>query len=276
MRTNARPRVVPNKTDCTFHETRNPANTHTTIMARLSAENSVEHLAALKTPDQKGSRRTNRFKDFFKGGHSRANLSSGSNMSPPGVSPKGGVENFKPGFEKVGLHPSERSPGSEAFGSLPPERSRTLDLDEWEKLKEENKDLGHLAKMQLYKEREEMRKREDIEGDNKTKSPMRDILRDENEEAMELLNVEAGSAEAAMTADTVPTAGDKEAAAFPNLTQVHWHDYSEFETTEALGKEDSIRKACEGSSSESPSNVSANVGSTVLRQHSLRHSPPCE
>ncbi|KAJ4349393.1 uncharacterized protein N0V89_008008 [Didymosphaeria variabile] len=216
-------------------------------MARLSAENSIEHLAALKTPDQKGSRKSNRFKDFFKGSNSRASLSSGHNMSPPGASPTGGVENFKPGFEKVGLHPSERSPGSEELGFLPPERSRTLDLDEWEKLKEENKEMGHMAKMRLYKEREEMRKREGVEGENDVEGPQRERSRDESVKAMEVPGIEGDLEEGLPTADIAPAAVSKEAASPTNIAQEQERDYAISAAIEAL--EETIHDVCEGSTS---------------------------
>ena len=118
-------------------------------MARLSAENNAEHLAALNTPKQKGGK--SRFKEFFKTGHSRPSLSAGSVGSSPPTSPAMlspmGIENLKPGFEKVGLHPAERA--------------KLLDLEAWEKLKEENQHLSHADKIRLYKQLEKAKRLDD-------------------------------------------------------------------------------------------------------------------
>lgn len=125
-------------------------------MARISRENDPEHLAYLKTPKSKSEKKPGSFKDFFKGGRSRSSLPTNTTGGSPEVSPSaltrhGGVEDMAPGFEQVGM--------------LPVQRSRILDLDEWEKVKEENRDLSHAAKIQVYREREELKRRQADEGE---------------------------------------------------------------------------------------------------------------
>ncbi|KAF1962630.1 hypothetical protein CC80DRAFT_541785 [Byssothecium circinans] len=74
-------------------------------MARLS----VENFSNPSTPNQ-SSRKSSRFKELFKGGQSRSNLSPlEGKASPQSTSPpKSPIEDIKPGFERVGLVPSER------------------------------------------------------------------------------------------------------------------------------------------------------------------------
>ena len=103
----------------------------------------------------KSEKKPSSFKDLFKGGRSRSSLpntTGGSpEASPSALRRHGGVEDMAPGFEQVGM--------------LPVQRSRILDLDEWEKVKEENRDLSHAAKIQVYKEREELKRRQADEGE---------------------------------------------------------------------------------------------------------------
>ena len=118
-------------------------------MARFSAENNPDNHAALKTPEAKPEKKSGSFKDFFKVGYSRPNLDASTSKSSPVASP--------PRPEHVEM-PTVR-------------RSRILDLDEWERVKEENRDLSHAEKIKLYKEREELRRRQANGGDEDVQNP---------------------------------------------------------------------------------------------------------
>jgi hypothetical protein len=248
-------------------------------MARLSAENSAEHLAALKTPDQKASRRSSRFKEFFKGSHSHGSLSSDQNPSPLGASPPGAVENLKPVFEKVGLHPSERSPESEPMELLPSEPSRVLDLEEWEKLKEDHQEPGHLAKVQLDEERKELQRRESGDSTHVLESSSSHRPRSESLKAMKVLGIESGKEEnrradvaratIAMNQDTLPV---------EQVAEDGEQDLSEGRTSCSLSE--ALRKAFEGPTSSSSSTSSSTDSISVTADPPpsshplLRHSPP--
>jgi hypothetical protein len=249
------------------------------MMARLSAENSVEQLAALNTPDQKAPRKSSRFKEFFKGGHSRGSLSSDQNASPPGTSPPGAVENLRPGFEKVGLDPSERSPVSDMMESLPLEPSRVLDLEEWEKLKEEHQELGHLAKVQLYKEREELKRHDEGKGMQELESPLSNRPRSESLKAMKVLGIEGGSEEK-KGADVAhaTTAMNKDAGTAEQLAQDEQQDISKgrasYSLSEAFRKTFEVSTLSSSSTSSSTDSISAIADPTPSSHPPLRHSPP--
>ncbi|KAF2638629.1 hypothetical protein P280DRAFT_528828 [Massarina eburnea CBS 473.64] len=75
-------------------------------MARLSAEN----FKNTATPTTRADSKSTRFKDLFRGGNSRSSLSPLSAISPPPASPPiSPTGEVKPGFQKIGLLPSERA-----------------------------------------------------------------------------------------------------------------------------------------------------------------------
>ena len=204
-------------------------------MARLSAENSADHVAALSTPRQKSEKKAKRFKEFFKGGHSRGSLSAGTSSGSPQVSPSmpsplGGLENMKPGFEKVGLHPSERS--------------RALDLDQWERVKEENQELGHTARIQLYKDIEQLKRRATVGSESEVwrSSSVNAKERQEGDKAMKLLGIEDNVSDE----NTAPLIDDEMTTTqgfrpFRNEAQRRWD-----EDASVTEKTESLRKSCEG------------------------------
>ncbi|KAF1969324.1 hypothetical protein BU23DRAFT_571695 [Bimuria novae-zelandiae CBS 107.79] len=211
-------------------------------MARLSIENTPAHIDAISTPKQKSERKSSRFKDFFKGGHSRSNLSAGSSSgspagSPPTSSQKGGMD-LRPGFAKVGLHPSERS--------------RALDLDEWEKVKEDNQQLGHAAKIELCKEQEDKKHRETIGSEQHAwNSPSLDVReRMDGEKAMKILGVDGdATTEHQTTATTVESTTDVVGDSHQKTLSDWERNRREKDVEDA--KAESLRKACKDSTSSS-------------------------
>lgn len=241
-------------------------------MARLSAENSATHLAALKTPDQKATRKSSRFKEFFKGSHSRASLSSSYNTSPLGASPLGGFENLEPGFKKVGLHPSERSPLFDAMNSLPSEPSRLLDLEDQEKVKEETEGLGRFAKMQLYEEQEELSKYEEDNTEHAEESSMIERPRAGTLKAMKVLGIESSAEEKKEVDIAHLTAENRDATTMDSLVQDKDQDRIKGITINSLAEV--LHVAYESSTDSSTDIVSAAASPTLSRHHSLRHSAP--
>ncbi|KAF2439350.1 hypothetical protein P171DRAFT_448193 [Karstenula rhodostoma CBS 690.94] len=238
-------------------------------MARLSAENSAEHLAALKTPNQKAPRKSSRFKEFFRSSNSHASLGSGHNASPLGASPPGGVENLKPGFEKVGLHPSERSPVSDTAESRPSDRSRLL--EEWEELKKKNKEL---ANMQLYKEREELNKREEGEGNAEEEIAMIEKSSIGSDKAMRVLGIERSTEEKKGADIARTTAENRDAAILEVLVQNADQNPSKSLTNDELAEV--LHEAYESSTYSPTSSIFAVANTTPSRHPSLRHSPPLD
>ncbi|KAJ4299306.1 hypothetical protein N0V90_004550 [Kalmusia sp. IMI 367209] len=207
-------------------------------MARLSAENDPTP----STPTEKRSEKQNRFKKLFKSGHSRARLSTDSSSMSPRTSSLG-IENQKPGFEKVGLHPSERS--------------RVLDLDEWEKLKEENKHLSHPEKIQLYKRQEDMKQLgEDASHAKLLESPASEKSRHSDSKAMKVLGI-----------------GDAILEGLQAVAAEERGRSREQKRDATSAKAESLRKACEGSSSESGSSKFNDASSVINPVTSSVNSP---
>lgn len=184
---------------------------HPANMARLSVENSDEHIAALKTPDQKGARKSSRFKDFFKGSHTRTSSGSDYHPSPLAMSALGVDENLKPGFEKVRLHPSERSPVSETIEQPTSGSPRVSDAEESnkdsedlrleeqirqlqvpEEKKQSVKEFYQRAKMELQKEQETLKQFEQDDGHQVEESAPTDGSNRHSVKAMKVLGIESG------------------------------------------------------------------------------------
>ncbi|KAL5413264.1 hypothetical protein PMIN03_003861 [Paraphaeosphaeria minitans] len=249
-------------------------------MARLSAENSTEHLAALKTPDQKGQRKSSRFKEFFKSSHSHASLSSVHSSSQPAVSPLGGVENLKPGFKKVGLHPPDCSPVSDTMKPRAPEPSRVLNLEDWEKLKEENSELGHLAKMKLYKEREELKQHEEGEEYQVAENYPKESSRKGTVKAMKVLGIDSGLKKKGAGTNDI-TDGTRNSSTVKLVKSLHQNedqDSGKSLTSAALAAAlcDDVAELLEDLPPNSTSSLLDIANSTQSRHPSLCNSPPLE
>lgn len=121
-------------------------------------------------------------------------MSSGHEASPLGATVPSGVENLKPGFEKVGRHPAERSPTEEVHGV--------------ETLKEREEDGDHVAKSELR----EGDRPEPGDGEKDSDVPMNEWARSEGEKALKVLGFESMPVENDNATSMITATGDSEAA----------------------------------------------------------------
>lgn len=239
-------------------------------MARLSAANSAEHIAALKTPDQKGARRSSRFKDLFKSSHVRTSSGSGYTPSPLAMSSLRVDENLKPGFEKVGLHPSERSPVSDTMESPTSGPSRESGLELWKKF-DGDREIGDMAEVQLHEEQQQLKQDKD-DGDHQVEEKIpNESSRRNSLKARKVLGIESGQEKEDADATGITTEATKAAQAKESSCSAFFHNPGQVTLGDLFGTDSlEVHHGSSHGSTDSIHGIGDPISATRL---SIRYSP---